>query len=352
MKKQRFAILGCGRIAPRHFESLTQLKGAEIVACADIQFERATQFAEKYKIKAFKSLEELLSWGEFDVISICTPSGSHAEHSIAAMKAKKHVVVEKPMALRLSDADAMIEASTKNHVRLFVVKQNRYNLPVLALRQALEQGRFGKLTLGTVRVRWCRPQAYYDHDNWRGKWATDGGVFSNQASHHIDLLEWCMGEVDTVYAKTATQLAKIECEDTGVVVLKFKSGALGIVEATTATRPKDLEGSLSILGEKGSVEIGGFAVNQIRHFNFTQPLPSDQETIEKFSNNPPNVYGFGHMSYFQNVLDALNGTAEPLVDGLEGKKSLELITAIYVSAETGSEIKVHQNQLKCRLGER
>ncbi|HRK02787.1 MAG TPA: Gfo/Idh/MocA family oxidoreductase, partial [Oligoflexia bacterium] len=298
----RFAVLGCGRIAPKHADSLKKIDGVSLVACADRLPDRAKSYAEKNAIKAFDSLEELLSWGQFDVLSVCTPSGMHADHAVAAMNAGKHVVVEKPMALLLEDADRMIEASIRNQVRLFVVKQNRYNLPVLALRQALDEGRFGKLVLGTTRVRWCRDQKYYDQDEWRGTWAQDGGVFANQASHHIDLLEWCMGDVESVLAKTATHLVDIECEDTGLVILKFVSGALGLIEATTATRPKDLEGSLSILGERGSVEIAGFAVNEIRHFNFVDVRPEDVEVKNKFSSNPPSVYGFGHHNYYQNVV--------------------------------------------------
>lgn len=352
MREYKFAIIGCGRIAPRHAESLQKIKNASLVAGVDIDANKAKAFAEKYGVQAFVSIQDLLSWGKFDVACICTPSGLHAEHAVQIMQHQKHVVVEKPMALTLKDANAMIEASQLHQVNLFVVKQNRYNLPVLALRKALEQGRFGRLVMGSVRVRWCRTQAYYDQAKWRGTWALDGGVFANQASHHIDLLEWCMGEVDTVYAKTATQLVNIECEDTGIAVLRFKSGALGLIEATTATRPVDLEGSLSILGEKGTVEIGGFAVNQIRHFNFKDPLPDDQNTREKFSVNPPNVYGFGHLAYLQNVVDSLNGKAEPLVDGLEGRKSLELITALYSSAESGKEILVRSSFNNSRLGQR
>jgi len=350
MKPLRFAIVGCGRIAPRHAESLLKIEGVELVACAEVQPDRLGKFTEKYQVKGFRSISELVQWGEFDVACVCTPSGMHPVHSIELMKAGKHVVVEKPMALRLSDADEMIQVSKQEKVRLFVVKQNRYNPPVKALRKAIEEGRFGKLVLGTTRVRWNRDQRYYAQDSWRGTWALDGGVFANQASHHIDLLEWCMGEVETVYAKTATQLVDIECEDTGVVVLKFKSGALGLIEATTATRPKDLEGSLSILGEKGSVEIGGFAVNEIRHFNFTESRPEDTEVRLKYSSNPPNVYGFGHQHYLQNVVDVLKTDAIPLVDGIEGRKSLELITAIYASAESGKEIRVQTPGLTCRLG--
>jgi predicted dehydrogenase len=256
------------------------------------------------------------------------------------------------MALTLPGADAMIRACDRHGVRLFVVKQNRFNVPVVKLRQALEEGRFGRLVLGTVRVRWCRRQDYYDQDAWRGTWALDGGVLTNQASHHIDLLEWMMGEVDSVYALATTALVRIEAEDTAVVALKFKSGALGIIEATTAARPKDLEGSISILGERGSVEIGGFAVNEMKVWRFEDARPEDGEVLAKYSVNPPNVYGFGHQAYYEHVVDCISGERPHLVDGLEGRRSLELISAIYESVETGREVQMRFVPKLCRLGQR
>jgi predicted dehydrogenase len=230
------------------------------------------------------------------------------------------------------------------------VKQNRFNVPVVKLREALVKGRFGKLVLGTVRVRWCRTQEYYNQDKWRGTWAMDGGVLTNQASHHIDLLEWMMGDVDSVFAKSTTALVDIEAEDTAVVVLQFRNGALGIIEATTATRPKDLEGSISILGEYGSVEIGGFAVNKMIHWSFINKIEGDDEVLEKFSENPPNVYGYGHKAYYEHVVDSILNNKKQLVDGLEGRKSLELITAIYESIETGKEVFLRFKPTRCKLG--
>jgi len=259
-------------------------------------------------------------------------------------------VVEKPMALTLDDADAMIHSCGLAGVKLFVVKQTRFNVPVVKARQALQAGRFGKLTLGTVRVRWCRPQAYYDQAAWRGTWAMDGGVLSNQASHHVDLLEWMMGDVESVFAMGATALANIEAEDTAIVTLRFKNGALGIIEATTATRPNDLEGSLSVLGEGGSVEIGGFAVNKMKVWSFVEPESGDEEVMEKYSVNPPNVYGFGHQAYYEHVVDCIMNNRQQLVDGLVGRKSLELIIAIYESIETGKEVPLRFRAKQCRLG--
>ena len=254
------------------------------------------------------------------------------------------------MALRLEDADAMIEACDAAGVKLFVVKQNRFNVPVVKAREALDAGRFGRLILGTVRVRWCREQSYYDQDAWRGTWAYDGGVLANQASHHIDMLEWFFGDVVSVHARAITALVKIEAEDTAIATLKFRNGALGIIEATTAVRPKDLEGSLSILGEKGAVEIAGFAVNQIRHWRFVDELGSDKEVIQNYSVNPPNVYGFGHQAYYEHVVDCLQNQSPALVDGFQGRKSLELISALYELIETGREVALQFSPRLCRLG--
>jgi len=300
----------------------------------------------------FEDMHEMMRTVAVDVAVVLTESGNHAAHVIALAQYKRDIVVEKPMALTLEDADAMIRACDAAGVRLFVVKQNRFNVPVVKLREALEQGRFGRLVMGTVRVRWCRTQAYYDQDKWRGTWALDGGVLSNQASHHIDLLEWMMGEVDTVFAKSATALVKIEAEDTAVVLLRFRNGALGIIEATTAVRPKDLEGSISVLGEHGSVEIGGFAVNEMKVWNFATRLVDDDNVMAKYSVNPPNVYGFGHQAYYEHVVDCIVHDKQQLVDGLEGRKSLELISAIYESIETGREVQLRFRPERSRLGVR
>ena len=347
-----FGLLGCGRIAKRHSDLLGggHIGGAKLVSVCDQVRERADAIATRYGVPAFYHQEEFLSQQDIDVVSVLTPSGMHPAHAIAVAKAGKHVVVEKPMALRLEDADAMIEACDAAGVKLFVVKQNRFNVPVVKAREALDAGRFGRLVLGTVRVRWCRDQSYYDQDAWRGTWAYDGGVLANQSSHHIDMLEWFFGDVVSVHARAITALVKIEAEDTAVATLKFRNGALGIIEATTAVRPKDLEGSLSILGEKGAVEIAGFAVNQIRHWQFVDELASDKEVIENYSVNPPNVYGFGHQAYYEHVVSAISGGGPNLVDGLEGRRSLELITAIYESVETGRQVSLRFNSSNVRLG--
>ena len=348
----KFAIVGCGRIAKRHSDLLgeNQIDGAELIAVADKKFDRAKAVGEAKNVNAYDDMHEMMALEKPDVVTVLTESGLHAQHVIELAPYGADIVVEKPMALTLEDADQMIETCDRHGVRLFVVKQNRFNIPVVALRQSLEQGRFGKLVLGTVRVRWCRTQAYYDQDSWRGTWAYDGGVLTNQASHHIDLLEWIMGDVESVFAKSTTALVDIETEDTAIVTLKFKNGALGIIEATTAVRPKDLEGSISIIGETGAVEIGGFAVNEMKHWNFSEKMQGDDDVFEKFSVNPPNVYGFGHQAYYDHVVDCIQNKKQALVDGFEGRRSLELINAIYESIETGKEVFLRFNPKKSRLG--
>ena len=342
MKKLNFAIIGCGRISLKHTENLkNKLKKAHLVSVCDIVEAKARKLGELYKVNWYTSYDEMLQTEQIDVVCILTESGNHAKHTIDVLrKYSKHVVVEKPMALTIEDADAMIETAKNVNKKLFVVKQNRYNLPVTKLRQAIDDNRFGKLIMGTVRVRWCRTQDYYNLDPWRGTYELDGGVFTNQASHHIDLLEWMLGEPTEVFAKGKTFLADIETEDTGVAVITFKSGAIGIVEATTATRPNDLEGSISILGENGSVVIAGFAVNEMQTWSFSNKLPGDDDVLRLYRENPPDVYGFGHLKYLENVCDVILEDEKPCVDGAEGKKSIILINAIYDSMKSKKEVPV------------
>lgn len=348
-----YALVGCGRIARKHAELLGtgQINDGRLVAVCDDHPERAQAFGEKYGVPHFSNLHAMMTERDVDIDVVCilTPSGLHAEHALALAPYGKHLVVEKPMALTLEDADRMIAACDHAGIKLFVVKQNRYNRPVTKLRQALDGGRFGRLVMGTVRVRWSRDQAYYDQDAWRGTWAFDGGVFANQASHHVDLLMWFLGDPQTVYATTRTALVDIEAEDTGVAVIQFANGALGVVEATTAVRPKDLEGSLSLLGEGGSVEIGGFAVNEMKVWNF-RDTADDEDVLGNYDENPPNVYGFGHKLYLEHVSDVIQNGTPSLVDGLEGRRSLELINAIYESVETGREVAMRFKPRQSRLG--
>lgn len=332
-------LIGCGRISSKHIEVMANLPAVQLAGICDIRLDRLDKAAAESGARPFRDYMEMVKTVKPDVVSVLTDSGSHARIACDVVPYTSNVVVEKPMALTLHDADRMIDTCDRAGVSLFVVKQNRYNRPVVKLRQALEAGRFGKLSLGTVRVRWCRTQAYYDQDAWRGTWKDDGGVFANQASHHVDLLQWMMGPVESVQSYTATRLVDIEVEDVGLAILRFASGALGVVEATTTARPKDLEGSLSILGERGAVVIGGFAVNRIDTWNFDTPS-ADDENPGEWSQNPPTVYGLGHMEFYKDIIECIRDKRRAMLDGLEGRKSLELIIAVYQAAATRSEVRL------------
>jgi len=350
----RFALVGCGRISGRHIEALRRLEErseARLVAVCDIRPERARAKGEECRVPYYRDYHLMMrEHPEIDVVNVLTPTGFHAREVVALAPYGKHIVVEKPMALTVEDCDAMMHACDEHGCRLFVVKQNRYNPAVVALRTAFEAGRFGKLVLGTVRVRWCREQSYYDQDDWRGTWQLDGGVLSQQASHHVDLLQWFMGPIETVQCMMATRLVRIEAEDTAVATLRFVSGALGVIEATTAARPSDLEGSLSILGEKGAVVLGGFAVNKIVTWQFKEKLAEDDWIAERASSEVPNVYGFGHGPYLAHVVDAIRNRKQALVDGIVGRKNVEILSALYESAATGAPVHLAYRARRCPLG--
>ncbi|NDF37070.1 MAG: gfo/Idh/MocA family oxidoreductase [Euryarchaeota archaeon] len=348
----KFALIGCGRISKRHSELLgfNKIRNASLVAVCDLDIKKAEAIGKQFNIKTYTDMHQMMNDVDVDVVVVLTESGNHSKHVLELAKYKKHIMVEKPMALTLEDADKMILACAENQVKLFVVKQNRFNLPIRRAREAVEAGRLGKMVMGTVRVRWCRDDAYYKQDAWRGTWAQDGGVLANQASHHVDVLEWMMGEVESVYAVARTALVDIDVEDTAVAVLKFTSGAIGLVEATTATRPIDLEGSLSLLGEKGTIVVGGFALNRLETWNFSDLVEDDSVTLEEFSVNPPDVYGFGHRMYLEHVVDCIRDNSRQLVDGAEGRRSLELILAIYESIETGREVSLKDRPTHSKLG--
>lgn len=339
MEKINVGLIGCGRIANKHMEALKAIENANVIAFCDINEERLRNFTEKYRGKAYTNYKDLLNNPEINAVIIGTPSGLHAQMTIDAANAKKHVATEKPMALNLKDADAMVQACKKNNVKLCVIKQNRYNPPIVKLKEAFDKGRFGKIFLIKTDVFWARPQSYYDQDEWRGTWAMDGGVIMNQASHHLDLVRWFGGEIDSVFSTMNTFSHNIEVDDTHVGIIKFKNGAMGIINATTCTFPKNIEGSLTILGTKGSAKVGGFAVNKMEHWDFSD-YNNDDESITKHSTVPSNVYGFGHIEVFRNFIGAIITDKNLSIDGLEGRKTLELIKAMYLSAKTGKEIKL------------
>ncbi|MEM7166369.1 MAG: Gfo/Idh/MocA family oxidoreductase [Planctomycetota bacterium] len=345
----RFGLIGASAIAKKHVAALNRMPDATVAAVADLDLDRAVPLAETFGARPYRDYKEMLANEELDVVSVLTPSGSHARIAIDVARSGRHVVVEKPMSLQLEEADLQIRACAENKVRMFVVLQNRFSQPVMQVRQALDAGRFGKLVSGSVRLRWCRDQAYYDASPWRGTWARDGGVFCNQACHHLDLMLWMLGDVESVCAMKATRLVDIEAEDTGVAILRFTNGALGVIEATTAWRPKDLEGSFSLAGECGSVEIGGFVVDQLKHWQFAEEAPQDADVFERYGSNP-DVFAWQHEQYLRDVTHALT-TGEPaLVEVTEGRRTVELINAIYESAETGREVNLRFRPNHSRLG--
>ena len=335
----RVALLGCGRISRNHLDAIGKVKELQLVSVADTNRERAVEIGAAHGVPAFGSLEEMLEQVPSHLVTICTPSGLHPQHGITAAKAGRHVLTEKPMAISLGAADELVAACDTAGVHLFVVKQNRLNPPVQLLKRAVDKGRFGRIYMANVTVRWTRPQEYYDAEPWRGTWEFDGGAIMNQASHYVDLMQWLLGPVESVMAKTATQARQIEAEDSGVAVIKFRSGALGVLEVNVLTYPRNLEGSITILGEKGSVKIGGTAVNKVEHWAF-ETYDDDDKQVDAATTNPPNVYGFGHEGYYRNLLPALQGSARPDTDGRAGRKSLELILGIYESAKTGREVPI------------
>ena len=333
----RIALTGCGRISKTHFEAIEKIDGLDLVAVCDTVAERAAEAGRQWDVPHFTSYDRMLAESGADIVTIATPSGLHPALGIAAAQAGKHVITEKPMAISLTGADALVQACDKAGVQLFVIKQNRLNPPIQLLKRAVDRGRFGRIYMANCTVHWARPQEYYDQAPWRGTWEFDGGAFMNQASHYVDLVQWLMGPVESVVAKTATLGRRIETEDSGVAILKFRSGALGTIEVTMLAYPRNLEGSITLLGEKGSAKVGGTAVNKIEHWQFAE-YDDDDKLVDAADTSPPNVYGVGHEGYYRNVLSVLRGEGHPDTDGREGRKSLELILAIYESAKTGRTV--------------
>ena len=348
-----FAHLGCGRVAQRYgdiFEN-AEIENARLVATCDTDRARAEAFARRAGGTPFDNLETMLAETEAQVVSISTPSGDHADHIRAVLESGRHVVVEKPMTMRPGDAAALTSLAEERGLMLCVVKQNRYNPAMRKVKQTMESGRFGKPVLATVRVRWARDMGYYTMDPWRGKFVSDGGVITNQAIHHIDALQWVMGPVAAVCAQGATRLNDIEVDDTTVAILRFASGALGIIEATTATRPDDIEASLSILGEGGSVVIGGLALNQIEDWRFVEADAADRTVPEEFSQEVPDAYGFGHAPLLQDVVNALRSNdMTPPISGHDGAKALSIVHALYRSVEDGGWVTLGEDSTSARLG--
>ena len=337
-RKIRFALVGCGRISANHLEALRRHHEAtELVSVCDVDPEALGRAVEHTGAKGFYDLGDLLADSAADVVVLATPSGLHPEQAIQVAGSRRHVITEKPMATRWADGKRMVAACDAAGVRLFVVKQNRRNATLQLLKRAVEAGRFGRIYLVTVNVFWSRPQSYYESAAWRGTWEFDGGAFMNQASHYVDLLDWLIGPIESVQAYTGTLARNIEVEDTGVMAVRWRSGALGSVNVTMLTYPKNIEGSITILGEMGTVRIGGVAVNEIQHWEFADQH-EDDERVKNASYETTSVYGFGHPLYYDNVVRVLRGEAEPETDGREGLKSLEVLIACYLSARDGRRV--------------
>lgn len=337
-RKVRFALVGCGRISKSHVDALAKHSdAAELVDVCDVDPEALAQAAEATGARPHRHLKDLLGATTADAVILTTPSGLHPMQAIQVAEAGFNVVSEKPMATRYEDGLAMVKACDAAGVRLFVVKQNRRNATLQLLKRAVAQGRFGRIYMVNVNVFWTRPQDYYDAAPWRGTWEYDGGALMNQASHYVDLLDWLVGPLESVHAYTATLERKIQAEDTAAVSLRWRSGALGSMNVTMLTYPRNLEGSITILGEKGSVRIGGVAVNEIQHWEFAEPH-DDDAAVKEASYATTSVYGFGHPLYYDNVIKTLRGEAEPETDGRSGLRSLETLIAIYRSARDGRRV--------------
>lgn len=337
-RKIRFALVGCGRIAKNHFDSIKQhADQAELVSVCDIDPAALEAAATYTGAMPFANLDALLADSDADVVILTTPSGLHAQQAVQIAESGRHVMTEKPMATRWQDGLRMVKACDDAGVRLFVVKQNRRNATLQLLKQAVEKKRFGRIYMVNINVFWTRPQSYYDSATWRGKWEFDGGAFMNQASHYVDLLDWLIGPIESLHAYTATLERDIEVEDTGVLNVRWRSGALGSMNVTMLTYPQNLEGSITIIGEKGTVRVGGVAVNEIQHWDFADKNPDD-ENVKASNYQTTSVYGFGHPLYYENVIDVMRGIASPETDGREGLKSLEVLIATYLSARDGKRV--------------
>ncbi|HEX8405440.1 MAG TPA: Gfo/Idh/MocA family oxidoreductase [Duganella sp.] len=337
-RKMRFALVGCGRIAQNHFAALAQHAArCELVAVCDVDPAALARAAAQTGAAPFSHLDQMLAHSDIDACIITTPSGLHPEQAVRIAAAGRHVITEKPMATRWEDAKRMVCACDTAGVRMFVVKQNRRNATLQLLKRAVDKKRFGRIYMVNLNVFWTRPQTYYNSAPWRGTWEFDGGAFMNQASHYVDLIDWIVGPVESLQAYTATLARDIEVEDTGVISLRWRNGALGSMNVTMLAYPHNLEGSITILGEKGTARIGGVAVNEVQQWEFSEP-DEDDARVREASYATTSVYGFGHPLYYDNVIKVLRGEAEAETDGREGLKSLEVLIAAYRSARDGRRV--------------
>ncbi len=329
----KFALIGCGRIAQRHAEHIQN--NGQLVACCDTDLQKVEQMAQTYNAKAYQSVDELLKHTDADVVSICSPNGLHAEHSIAALKKGFHVLCEKPMAINVQDCGAMIQAAEKANKRLFAIKQNRFNPPVVAVKQAIEEGKLGNISSIQLSCFWNRNSDYYAN-SWKGTKDLDGGTLFTQFSHFIDLIFWLIGDIKEVKAFTGNYIHQdsIEFEDTGVVIVKFHNGVIGTINYTVNAYSKNMEGSLTIFGDKGTVKIGGQYINELEYQSI------ENYKIENLSaGNTANNYGTyqgsmsNHDKVYENLVDVLNNNASISTNAFEALKTVEIIEKIYSSVE-------------------
>ncbi len=341
----KYALIGCGRISPNHIAS-AKANGLEIVAICDIvednMVDKKLKFELGDSVHLYTDYSEMIEKEKPELVAVATESGKHARIAIDCINAGCNVIIEKPIALSLKDADSIIEATTRNNVKVCACHQNRFNKSIQKIRDAVEKKRFGRLFYGTAHIRWCRDHEYYDRASWRGTWEQDGGALMNQCIHNIDLLRWMMGdEIEEVVGMTDRLNHKyIEAEDLGIALIRFRNGSYGIIEGTTDVYPKNLEETLYIFGEKGTVKAGGVSVNRIEEWNFSDMLDDPEEIKARFHENPPNVYGYGHTPLYADMIEAINNNRDPYVDAHAGKRALELVLAIYRSAATGSIVKL------------
>ena len=334
-RKLRIAVIGCGRISQSHFNAIAaHADDLELVAVCDNNPAALEAAQRKHGVPGFLRLEELLAALEPDLVALCTPSGLHPDQAVAAAEHGASIVTEKPMATRWTDGLRMVKACDAANVRLFVVKQNRRNPTLQLLKRAIDEKRFGRIYMVQLNVFWTRPQEYYDSARWRGTWELDGGALMNQASHYVDLLSWLIGPVESVHAMIGTLARNIQVEDTAVLNVRWRSGTLGSMSVTMLTWPKNLEGSITILGETGTVRVGGVAVNEIQEWSFADRRDYD-DAVREANYETTSVYGFGHPLYYRNVIDAMRGRCEAETDGREGLSSLEVLIAAYRSAREG-----------------
>jgi len=341
----RYGIIGCGRIAPNHIEAAKNC-GVDIVAICDIVKDRMVDTAGKFglseKVQLYEDYKLMLAQEKLQLVAICTESGKHASIALDCIAAGCHVIIEKPIALRLSDADAIIEAGRREGVVVCACHQNRFNKSIMKIREALDEGRFGRLLHGAAHIRWNRGKQYYDQDEWRGTWEQDGGVLMNQCIHNIDLLRWMMGDdIDEVFAFTDNlNHPYLETEDLGLALIKFSNGAYGLIEGTSNVYPSNLEETLYLFGEKGTVKAGGKSVNLIEEWRFGDGKDTAEEIKAKYHENPPNVYGFGHTPLYEDVVQAIKDKREPYITAEDGRRALELVLAIYKSSSLGTSVKL------------